>query len=337
MAKNSTWSFVDSEEGYSPSSFSKQNLIRRYFTKMVDITLSMFEWKGLPETIPQKQLELILQKHGYAIIVDSDKKPQHGTLGAGKYACYGGLTALDPYYKPTQGTVANPYLNFSKTVSFNKDSVIILNDNCYQGLRALHSEYAMLLAENALSIRYALVNARIPTLPYADNDKTATSLKTFFKNVFEGTESVETGLICPVVGGNGLFEGLKNAVYNQTQSQILKDLIEARQFLWASWFIEVGVQANYNMKREAINESEAGMNMFSLAPYTNDMLLCRQKGADEMNKLWGTKVTVEFSSIWKKIAEIVEKMPVEEEPKQDTPEEKDPDEGGEENDEDKDA
>ena len=40
---------------------NKQMLIDSYFKYMMTKTLRMFEWKNLPDTIPQREIELILQ------------------------------------------------------------------------------------------------------------------------------------------------------------------------------------------------------------------------------------------------------------------------------------
>lgn len=287
--------------------FSKKALIKRYFIKMVNLCLSMFEWKGLPDSLPQKRLEMLLQRDGYAIALIG--KAKTGKYPEGLFATFGGVYELDPYYIPSKGNVANPYLESKSNVIFDEDAVLMYNDSCHEGLSAIHAEYATLLAENAISLRYALVNARVPAVPYADNDNTAKSIKDFFKMVFDGGNDKEDELLCPVTGQGAVFKGLKNEAFNASTNSNIKDLLEARQFLWASWFIEIGVQANFNMKREAINESEAGMNMFSLTPYIDDMLQCREQACEKINKLFNLNVSVELSSVWKKISEMVANMP----------------------------
>ena len=61
----------------------------------------------------------------------------------------------------------------------------------------------------------------------------------------------------------------------------------------------MGLNANFNMKREAINETESQMGVDALLPLVHQLLTRRKEGAAEMNKLFGTNVDCELSEIWK--------------------------------------
>ena len=78
----------------------------------------------------------------------------------------------------------------------------------------------------------------------------------------------------------------------------MTNLIEYHQYLKASWFNEIGLNANYNMKRESINSEEAQLNSDSLLPLIDNMLSCRQQAAEKINAMFGTNISVELSSSW---------------------------------------
>ena len=78
----------------------------------------------------------------------------------------------------------------------------------------------------------------------------------------------------------------------------LTDLIEYHQYLKAGLFNEIGLNSNYNMKREAINSNESQLNDDALHPFIDTMLKCRQDAADEINRLFGMDISVEFNSAW---------------------------------------
>ena len=86
----------------------------------------------------------------------------------------------------------------------------------------------------------------------------------------------------------------------------LTDLIETVQYLKASWFNELGLNANYNMKRESINSGESQLNDDALLPLVDDMLRRRQEGAEEVNALFGTEISVELASAWEDNAQEIE-------------------------------
>ena len=52
------------------------------------------------------------------------------------------------------------------------------------------------------------------------------------------------------------------------------------------------------MKRESINEAEAGLSQAGLLPFTDDMFSQWQLGFDETNDMYGTNIVVEPTSAW---------------------------------------
>jgi hypothetical protein len=62
---------------------------------------------------------------------------------------------------------------------------------------------------------------------------------------------------------------------------------------------ELGLNANFNMKREALGAGESGLNDDILLPFCDDMLRMRKEGLEEINKMFGTHITVDYSSAWK--------------------------------------
>ena len=79
---------------------------------------------------------------------------------------------------------------------------------------------------------------------------------------------------------------------------MLTNLIESMQYYKASFFNELGLNANYNMKRESINSGESQLNNDALLPLIDDMLNNRKRCAEEVNKRFGTHITVGFASSW---------------------------------------
>ena len=284
---------------------NKQMLIDSYFKYMEIKTLEMFEWKNLPKTIPQRELELILQICRFAIFTKAPTKSDGDKL----FVFYGGLGGMpNEYYQPTQAIVSNPYLRFSKVLNLDdyiKDdgnAVVGWNDGMHIGLFSLHNKYACLLAETDLTLKYQLINMRFNNVLTADDDATKESLKQMYKDVADGTGF---GI---VVTKKFMTETNvdKIELRSQAHQMQLKDTIETKQYLMGSWYNELGLNANYNMKREAINESEADMNEDTLLPLIDNMLKQRKLIAKQLNEkfadiLTDGEIDVEISSSWQKI------------------------------------
>lgn len=272
---------------------NKDALIQSYSRYMLNNTLEMFEYDGLPETVPQKELEILHQINAFAIWKKVNDK---------LYVFHGGLGGvLNEYYHPTRAVVSNPYLNFNEDMEIDKTCVVTWNDKCRYGLSAMFNKYSTLLAECDISIRFATINSRIPHLVNANDDVTKESVETVLKEIWDGEKF---GVILNkklIDGTNGTFtvEFGKNNVSN------IKDLIELKQYLKSSWYLELGIQSNYNMKRESLNSSETTMDEGVLLPLIDDMLNERKIGLEKVNKMFGTNITVKLSSTWEKIREEI--------------------------------
>lgn len=278
VKNRNNWIFDRAKEVIDNKELLKQNLI----TSMLNVTTRMFKYDGLPETITSKDLETQLQVGGFSIWKDVDDKLYSfvGTLGG----------QPNPYYLPTLAIVANPALKYNSSLEIDKQCVVMRNDNYYQGLMPVICKYADLITEAELSLKYCLYNARIPAIMQADNDNTKQSAENFFKKIINGEEY-------GIVGSKQLFDGLKS--FEFTRAPFVKDIIESIQYLKGSFYNEIGLQSQFNMKREAINEAEATLNDDILMPTIDTMYDNRVKALEKINGMFGTNITVDFDSSWK--------------------------------------
>lgn len=259
---------------------NKERILKSVIMRMLAKTVKTFKYNGLPDTIKAKDLETQLQVGGFAIFKEVDGK---------LYSFLGGLGGKpNPYYLPTIAVVANPALKYNASLEIDKDCVVMLNDYYYEGVMPLFNRYGELLVEAELSLRNAIYNARVPALIQADNDETYASAKEFFENIKVGKFGI--------IATKEFFEGIKSTEFYH--EAYIKDLIEAIQYIKGSWYNEIGLNAAFNMKREAINEAEATLNEDILYPTIDVMLECRQKGLERVNEMFGTNITVELDSIW---------------------------------------
>ena len=259
----------------------KDLMFKSVVLSMLNKTTQMFEYKNLPKTIKTKDLEIQLQVNGFCIWKEVD-----GNL----YTFVGGLGGEpNPYYLPTIATVANPALNYTKNLKIDKECVVMLNDHFYQGLMPLHSKYGMLLTEAEISLKYAIINARIPALVQADNDRSYKTAEEFFKKITDGKDY-------GIIASREMLDGVKS--HDFYKQAYIKELIESVQYIKGSWYNEIGLNAAFNMKREAINEAEAALNEDILYPTIDTMLSCRELALEKVNNMYGTNISVSLNSVW---------------------------------------
>lgn len=265
----------------------KQIAVDQYIAYMLIRTQSMFRWTGLPDSIPQRNLELMLQMNGFAAVA-----PVDGTL----YAFCGGLGGRrNVYYEPEQIVIANPALNYNASLRLGEDAAFVRNDALILGLLPMASRYATHLAETDISLWLATVNSRLVSLLAASDDRTYTAAVKLLEDIRKG----EQGVILTPLSSLDNAAGVQALPYsNEASSGTIKNLIEEMQYLKASWYNELGLNANWNAKRESLSAAESLLNDDALLPLVDDMLTCRRRGADEINRLYGTSITVELASSW---------------------------------------
>ena len=268
-----------------------ENYCKYTFTR----TQSMFTYEGLPDTIPVQWLESYLQRNGSCCIAEHEGK---------LYALLGNAGGeLDEYYQPTIYTVTNPALKLSKTYKIGEDCVYCRNDYDAVGLVPLVSRYCGLMTENLLTVRISDINMRMMNLLSAPDDNTLQSTKQYLKDLEEGKLGV--------VGETPFFEGLKLQSKGVGNGDYMIQFIELQQYLKGSMYNELGINANFNMKREALSGQEVALNDDALMPLIDDMLKQRRAMCDELNQMFGLNVSVDYGSTWH--SNVVEKQLVSEE------------------------
>ena len=267
----------------------KEVLMHHYVMTTLNRLQSMFKYDGLPDTIPQRWLENYLMCNGSCVFI-KDGEDLIVTTGG-----WGGLP--DRYYVPTQYIVANPYVKEEtrKTYTIDEDCVLIRNDAYARGLLGIVESHARLLTENYITMDISTVLARAMLTITATNANDKQSVDLWLKKLIDGELSAIGEL--PAMVGNQ--DRSINITPFQSVAGMLTDLIEERQYIKASLFNELGLNANYNMKRESINSNESQLNDDMLHPLIDEMLKCRKEALEKVNDMFGTSISVELASAWK--------------------------------------
>lgn len=280
---------------------------KSYMRYMVIRLQKMFKYENLPESIPHEMLEYYLLMNGSCFITKVEDK---------LYAFIGGFGGEpDVYYRPTRYTIANPALRYSSyneistdapptstefTYKVGEDGVLVRNDSLWVGLAPLMSRYCTLMAENAVTVRSADIMLRVIALLTAPDDATKIAAEAYLKKMEKG----ELG----VIAENRFFDGVKMQSPPSNNGSYLTQFIELQQYLKGSFYNEIGLNANFNMKREAIGKGESSLNEDSLLPLCEDMLKCRKEDMKRVSDLFGIDppISVEFDSAWQMNLEQME-------------------------------
>lgn len=249
---------------------------------MLAKTIPMFEYQGLPETIPYRELEKMLQTSGYAFITKVEGK---------LYAFTGGLGGeQDVYGNATTITIANPALKYNATLNIETDGVLISSDDMRMGLFPLFEKFNFMQAENDINMVLFGYNSRMNKLISASDDTTRQSAERYVKQAIDGEIAI--------VGENAIFDGVKLQTGNGQNSGSVTSLIEYGQYLKATLYNEVGLSANSNLKRERLVSAEVEQGEDSLFPLVYTMMKCRINAVEKINAMFDTEIVVDFGSVW---------------------------------------
>lgn len=275
------WKFGDANP-LTFEEFNKDFLYPLYIQKTLLKTQRLFEYENLPETIPARSLEFILQTFGYAIFtkVDNDY-----------YIFFGGLGGVpNAYYEPTMAIVSNPYLKYFDTLEIDDNCVVIRNDAFRMGLMPLIKRYAYLQSELDVTMKFTALNLRHSFVFNAHNDPAKESAEKYIDTIVKGEK--------PSVIQSLFEEDDINITPNNVQPATVQHLIEMKQYIEGTFLQEIGIQSAFNMKREAINEAESTLSTDILFPLIDDLLYERQVALDMINAKYGLNIKVKISSVW---------------------------------------
>lgn len=262
----------------------KHKLLKQFKSNQLNKSLTMFEWSNLPDTIPQVELEKMLQINGYAVIAEYQGK---------LYAFQAGFSGQDPYNQPTKAIVNNPALKNNTTYTIGEDCIVIKNDDMKQGLNGIYDYYGQRLIENQITMLMTDYNLRMPFTISSSDDQTTQSAKIYLKKIIDGSLGV--------IGEQKLFKALSVTPTNSKQTATFADLYGYQQFIIAQLNNTIGLATNNNMKRERLTTNEIEVNKNASYPLVDNMLKNRQQAVDAINEMFNTDISVEYSSIWRGI------------------------------------
>lgn len=267
-----------------------------YFDMLVNKVCSLFKWENLPETVDERFLMVNLMLTGRVCWFDHN----------GRIYALNGNWGGEPnvYYRPTQFIVANPVIGSKTLTVLNKDGsnsidkltgvIMPLTDADYfndaerGGLYRLIYQTAGLLADNISSLNVSQINGRVSQIWTADNDAMARTVEEVVRDIYEGHPYR--------VVSQDILNKVNAVPTAQTgQSNTLLNLIEAHQYILASFFNEIGIPSQWNMKRERVNTAETELMTGSLDVSVYNMEKNLKAAVEKINELFGTDIRVRFN------------------------------------------
>lgn len=247
----------------------------QYYNRLLELAINMYEWKNLPDTVDERFLELTLFSDGMAVFFRDE------ILGELCLQCMIG-GELDVYRIPIDRTAyaTNGYqmrLN-------NQNSVIIFNNYTHTNSMLDVEMYARRLYEIERTIDVNVKAQKTPLIIRATENQRLTMKNLYMQ--YDGNEPF-------IFGDNNLdMDAIKvlptNAPYVADKLNILK-----RQ-IWNEALTYLGIENSNTEKKERLVSDEVNSNLGGVAAQRFCRLNARRKAADQINKMFGLNIEVDF-------------------------------------------
>ena len=262
---------------YAKQSCTYKAYYEYWIEQLFERIMRLFVWENTDDVEPKEIEErLLLQGHCGITKILGEKEL---TAMFGNF--YGVSKYVDdkPYYM-----VRCPLYSGSRTIG--KDIVVIRNNSLKNSTYSLVHHYATLLAHNEVTLVDTLINVRDGGgIPIATTEKQKQSIIAYQSKVFNGQYGVVTDI------GN---LGLQYIGSDRKTHQNIMDIVTTREKILKSFYSDIGVRSAFEKRSNSV-EAEVEADTSLLLLNLSDMLDSRKKGAEEVNKLFGTKWNVHIA------------------------------------------
>ena len=265
---------------------------------------SMFEYTNLPETVDPLYIESYLQDS------DPDQYIAWWKLPAA-FASPGFPEGSLIVSRATLGTNLNPYGEGSEVIAitenghektfkdrYGDDVVVGFNNIIKQPCEDIDID-AKTLGEIDLSILYLIHYTRLYPIFKAADEKTRDKIITAFKNMELGKPL--TIIDQPLLEELGIeTQSIKiETITNPELSKVIQYTSKLREDVKRWHFTKYGQTINSSSKlaQETVDEVNGAVSASLIIPLS--MLEARRRMIDEVNRKFGTDITVDFSGAWR--------------------------------------
>lgn len=252
-----------------PSGGANQNLYLYHYWRLTELTISMFEWKGLPDTVDVRYLELALFADGQAIFFVDEALGLVATrcTAAGPYNLYG-------YPVRRQAFGDNGYTNNDLDES---NSVICWNNYLRKPTFFDATLFAQRMADMDVAVDVNVKAQKTPVLIRCPEQQKAT-----FEQIYEKYR----GNAPVIFGAKGVAQQDEFGVLQTGAPFVAQDVYDLKVQLNNEYLTRIGVSNMNVTKRERMITEEVQRNMGATVSSRYSPLDMRRKCCEELKALF---------------------------------------------------
>lgn len=273
------------------------NKINFYREQLYRELSHMFEWEGLPSTVPQDYLERNLIRNGYVLYYEDDNIGQDvlvaSPTGFNRHNlpthAHSVINTTDSTIQHTQVSRNIKRLSDGGNVveEFNPRTDGVLISNMYRGesMREIVNHYAERLALAQQAFDTNLLWANIPYIFQTDSQDTLLSIQKMFASIFNGEPFI-------IVDKNLFLDNKDRTGVPTAIPFIGKELMDVQNEIMMKFRQTVGFNTAGVDKAERVNTLEVKSNDQHTKTVVQIMLEQRQIACDNINAFFGQNVSV---------------------------------------------
>lgn len=248
----------------------------QYYNRLMELSISMFKWKNLPDTVDERYLELGLFSSGCMVFFKDDVI---GELAL-NMTYQGGF---DIYGEPTKRRAYSRYNQFQTTLDKN-NSVIIWN-NMLRTNSALDVQMFAYRLYNLDRIVDINANAQKTPVLITCDEKQKLTMKNIYLQ-YEGNY--------PVIFGDGNLD-IKSISVLKTDAPFVSDKIyDLKVKIWNEALTYLGISNINTTKKERMITDEVIRNQGGTIASRYSRLESRRRAVKKINKMFGLNITVDY-------------------------------------------
>lgn len=248
----------------------------QYYNRLMELSMSMFEWKNLPDTVDERYLELGLFSSGCMLFFKDDVI---GELAL-NMTYQGGF---DIYGEPTKRRAYSKYNQFQTTL--DKDNSVIIWNNMLRTNSALDVQMFAYRLYNLDRIVDINANAQKTPVLITCDEKQKLTMKNLYLQ-YEGNY--------PVIFGDSNLD-IKSLSVLKTDAPFVSDKIyELKVKIWNEALTYLGISNINTTKKERMITDEVIRNQGGTIASRYSRLESRRRAVKKINKMFGLNITVDY-------------------------------------------
>ena len=267
----------------------------QYYNRLTELSISMFEWKNLPETIDERFLELALFSMGMAVFFKDE------VLGylALRTTISGGFNV----YRIPIKRRAFADNGYNKELDID-NSVIIYNNLIHTNSMLDVRLFADKLSELDRTIMVNAKAQKTPVLIKCDENQRLT-MKNMYKE-YDGNAPVIFG--DKNLNANGLSVLKTDAPYTADRLYTLKTQV------WNEALTYLGISNINSVKKERMITDEVTRNQGGVVASRYSRLESRRQACNMINRMFGLDIWCDYREDYRQLDEFIQTEDVEGEP-----------------------